>query len=43
MHTLLRLELHLPVHTFDKLSQRLLVGGQEVEVAADGSWPLLLR
>ncbi len=33
MHALLRLDLRLPVHALDKLSQRLLVGGQEVAVA----------
>ena len=43
MHVPLRLDLRLPVHVLDKLSQRLLVGGQEVAVAADGSWLLLVR
>jgi len=43
MHALLRLDLRLPVHALDKLSQRLLVGGQKVAVVADGSCLLLLR
>jgi len=43
MHVLLPLDLRLPVHALDKLSQRLLVGGQKVAVVADGSCLLLLR